>query len=379
MNGITTTFDLRRFAVEQVLDSLADGAYATDLERTIVFWNRAAERITGWSRTEVVGRSCQDNILVHVDNDGHQLCGKEHCPLHRAIVTGETSATPCLIFAQTRAGTRIPVEVSVSPLRDAGGKVIGGIEVFRDLTATFENLRCAGIIQQHAVGSALPPDDRIEIVCRYTPHDIVSGDFYRAEKIDVDRYAVLVADVMGHGLPAALYTMQIRSLWEDLRTEWMRPARFVSELNRRLTVLTGPDCYFATAVYFLVDAGTGEVVYVNAGSPMPLLFGADGSMEELPVGGAALGFLREAEYAEAGTMIQPGGTLLVYTDGAIEIQNGEGEPLGTRGFVRLLRSKSFHRGRVSLDEIEEQLLEYCARLRLPDDLTLLTVSRPAAS
>ena len=84
---------LTEFNAPELLNLLADGAYITDTDRRIVFWNQAAQRITGWGAAEVVGRRCQENILVHVDKDGHPLCGHEHCPLHRSIVTGQPSAT----------------------------------------------------------------------------------------------------------------------------------------------------------------------------------------------------------------------------------------------------------------------------------------------
>ena len=59
-----------------ILDALPDGAYVTDCDRRIVFWNRAAEQITGWRRDDVLGHCCKDNILCHVDKDGHPLCAK---------------------------------------------------------------------------------------------------------------------------------------------------------------------------------------------------------------------------------------------------------------------------------------------------------------
>ena len=76
--------DLDKVGAREVLDALPDGAYITNLDRKILFWSRAAEKITGWPAGEVTGHTCADNILVHVDKDGHQLCGKEHCPLHRS-------------------------------------------------------------------------------------------------------------------------------------------------------------------------------------------------------------------------------------------------------------------------------------------------------
>ena len=142
-----------------ILNSMPDGVYITDLERRIVFWNRAAEAITGWTTAEVVGKSCFDNILVHMDKDGRQLCGEEFCPLHRAIVTGRASVEAVLVFAQSKSGRRVPVEVSVAPIHDARGAVVGGIEVFRDLSAAEEDLRCAQMIQQQSLAAELPEVD----------------------------------------------------------------------------------------------------------------------------------------------------------------------------------------------------------------------------
>ena len=84
--------DLELIGVREILDTLPDGTYVTDADRRILFWSRSAMRLTGWPAEEVVGRTCSDNLLVHIDKDGHRLCGQEHCPLHRSIVTGTVSA-----------------------------------------------------------------------------------------------------------------------------------------------------------------------------------------------------------------------------------------------------------------------------------------------
>ena len=74
------------FDPKAVLDSINDGVYVTDSTRKIVYWGAGAERITGWQSVDVLGKHCHDGILCHVDKDGHRLCGKEHCPLHRSMV-----------------------------------------------------------------------------------------------------------------------------------------------------------------------------------------------------------------------------------------------------------------------------------------------------
>lgn len=102
---------------ETILDSISQGIYITDLDRRIIYWSHSAERLTGWPAGEIVGKGCYDNTLCHVDKDGRRLCGEEFCPLHRSIVTGQSSTVPIIVFAQHRDGSRIPMRVSVAPVQ----------------------------------------------------------------------------------------------------------------------------------------------------------------------------------------------------------------------------------------------------------------------
>ena len=83
--------DVPNVDVKAIMDSLSDGVYVCDLDRRVTYWSKSAERITGWSAEDVVGRQCFDNVLCHIDKDGHELCGEEYCPLHRAIKTNAGS------------------------------------------------------------------------------------------------------------------------------------------------------------------------------------------------------------------------------------------------------------------------------------------------
>jgi PAS domain S-box-containing protein len=117
-----------------ILDQVSDGIYITDRERLILYWNRAAEAITGFSQDEVLGKRCADNILVHTDMAGKRLCGSDLCPLYRAMESGFASKLPLTVKARHKNGERVVVEVSVSPLRDSSNKVVGGIEIFRNVS-----------------------------------------------------------------------------------------------------------------------------------------------------------------------------------------------------------------------------------------------------
>ncbi len=124
--------------LEALLDSINDGVYVTDLQRRIVYWNRSAEEITGFSREEVAGKPCHAGILQHRDEQGNELCSSDLCPLNRAMATGKSSNRPIRVIARSADGGTFTSAVSVAPVRDKKGTIIGGVEVFRDISEDLE-------------------------------------------------------------------------------------------------------------------------------------------------------------------------------------------------------------------------------------------------
>jgi len=120
-----------------MLDALKEGAYFVDRERRITYWNKAAERLTGFRSQEVVGHRCSEDILVHVDCQGKNLC-REGCPLLATME--DTFPREAEVFFHHRRGHRVPVSVRTTPLEDDEGNVVGGIELFAEITPE-ENLR----------------------------------------------------------------------------------------------------------------------------------------------------------------------------------------------------------------------------------------------
>ena len=110
-----------------VLETLPTGVYVVDRERRILFWNDGAERITGYHRHEVIGRSCQDDLLVHCDAQRRVLCGSG-CPLAATMHDGRPREADLLL--RNKDGERTPVRVRAVPLRDESGAIIGAIETF---------------------------------------------------------------------------------------------------------------------------------------------------------------------------------------------------------------------------------------------------------
>lgn len=368
---------LESISEPHLLNALADGAYITDLNRKIVFWNHAAERMTGWRSEEVVGKSCFDALLCHVDKDGHCLCGQDTCPLHRSIVTHQPSTESILLFARCKSQHRLPVEVSVSPVLNEQGKVVGGIEVFRDLRHHLPDLLRAKSIQEQSLAYVLPSDRRVELQTFYQPRELVGGDFFRIEKLSAHHYALFVADAIGHGIAAALYTMQLRMLWEDHAEKLTTPAFFMRTLNRRLHALVQEAGFFCTAVYVIYDASCGHLRCVRAGHPSPVIFRHDRRIESLGQGQSALGMMPDTVYTEFSARLEPHDTLLLFTDGATEIFDVEEKLLDQAGLMRLAQTQMDghpERG-LNLESLAGSLLEFSNQIHLLDDLTLMTLRR----
>lgn len=114
---------------KRILDSLYDGVYLVDLDRRTTYWNSGAERITGYRPDEAVGRRCQDNFLVHLDDRGNSLC-LHGCPLSSTMANGQPLEVE--VYLQHKDGYHIPISVRAAPIRDGTGRVVGAVEVFSD-------------------------------------------------------------------------------------------------------------------------------------------------------------------------------------------------------------------------------------------------------
>jgi len=112
-----------------LLNEVEDGIYFVDPKRRITFWNKGAERITGYSAAEVVGISCADKILMHVDAAGNCLCNAA-CPLKATIEDGNRRSAH--VFLHHKDGHRVPVRIQAAPLFSRYGRLLGGIETFYD-------------------------------------------------------------------------------------------------------------------------------------------------------------------------------------------------------------------------------------------------------
>lgn len=132
---------------KNLLDNLYDGVYFVDNNTRITYWNKSAERITGYQNSEVLGTYCQDNLLNHVDELGNNLC-KSSCPLKETIADGHIREAE--VFLHHKDGYRLPVLIRVTPIKDAGGKIIGAVEIFSDNSPRAELMQEIKVLEKIA-------------------------------------------------------------------------------------------------------------------------------------------------------------------------------------------------------------------------------------
>lgn len=125
--------------LHKIIDSANEGIYVTNVQRKFIIWNKTSQKITGYSKEEIIGRNCFDNILDHTDENGRCLC-HDRCLLVKSM-DDKKSYGPEVIYLKHRNGHRIPVEVTTGPIFGITGDVIGGVEIFRDISGRIEKER----------------------------------------------------------------------------------------------------------------------------------------------------------------------------------------------------------------------------------------------
>jgi hypothetical protein len=209
------------------------------------------------------------------------------------------------------------------------------MEAQRRLVAIDQELRTARAIQTAILPRDLPVLPGVDLAARYVPMTAVGGDFYDVLTIDDRRLGILVADVSGHGVPAALIASMVKVAVSSQVEHAHDPGRVLQGVNQ---ILCGSlERQFVTAAYVFIDLEARRLTGATAGHPPVLLWSAgDGRLVELGASGILLGHFPDAEYTPVEHQIADGDRVVLYTDGVIEATNQQGEffdPQRLREFV----------------------------------------------
>jgi diguanylate cyclase (GGDEF)-like protein/PAS domain S-box-containing protein len=203
---------------KDIIDHLYDGVYFVDRERVITYWNKGAERITGYESSRVIGLPCRDNLLNHITANGEELC-KGRCPLAACMEDGIPREAD--VFLHHADGHRVPVLVRAAPLRDSSGNIIGAVETFsgdRGLMSVRSELRqLRRSVQTDSlteVGNRLMLEGRLRAALEELKHQ--TGTTVGLLFIDIDHFK-LCNDTHGHEVGDKVLHMVAATLQHNLR------------------------------------------------------------------------------------------------------------------------------------------------------------------
>jgi sigma-B regulation protein RsbU (phosphoserine phosphatase) len=369
-----------------VLDSMPDNISIKDLEGRYIFDNTSHSRFLGATNTaDVVGKTLFDFLPPEI----------------AAVVQSVDESID-------RSGNKVWMSVTKMSLRDDKGELMGLVSTTRDITARkraeeqlakyaeelreknaqleadleiARELQNALLPQQFPLfpSFASPEESALRFHHFFSPSSAVGGDFFQVFQISDSIAGVLICDVMGHGVRAALVAMILRAFVEDLRAYANEPAKFLQELNRAISHILKHTrlSIFVSALYVITDIARGELHYVNAGHPTPLCVHRTGSAAPLPLSeskpDSVLGIFDDAEYHNVSTQLCPGDILLLFTDGLFEVEGADGQYYDQR---RLLKSVS-QRVDLGAEELCKQLVdevrEFAVSKDFSDDVCLIAI------
>jgi phosphoserine phosphatase RsbU/P len=244
------------------------------------------------------------------------------------------------------------------------------------LTAIQRELDTARAIQHSLLPSVFPPfPDRndFEIHAQMTSAKEVGGDFFDFFLIDDDHLGIVIGDVSGKGMPAALYMAMTHTQVKTVALRGIPPEECMAEVNRILQK-DNAAFMFATCFYGILHTRTGELRYSSAGHNPPYRFGSDGSISPLDArGGTPLGLLPRKEYKGASAQFDPGDGLFLYTDGVPEANNSEMEDFTNKRLAEVLGAAAALPSHEMIDAVNSRLLAFTAGAPQSDDITMVAV------
>jgi PAS domain S-box-containing protein len=375
-----------------------------DLDAKITSWNPAAERLFGYTEAQAIGRSIDDLVAetpeMHeevleftkqVSSDGRVDAVTRRSRKDGTLVNVELLAVPVTVGGE-RVGTYAMyhditelkrIEEEVRQLnKDLENRVVERTEQLKSAMARQQQetqerqrleqeLHIARLIQQTLLPKSLPGLPDYEVAAYYQPARQVGGDFYDFLELPDGRLGLIVGDVSGKGVPAAL-VMAITRTMLQAAYRLGSPGEILEQVNNNLYRDIPPNMY-VTCLAALLDSRSGRLQYANAGHDLPYLRHADG-VSKLRATGMPLGLMPGMSYEQKEFTLQPGDSVLLYSDGLVEAHDPQREMFG---FPRLQGFVGAHPGGATLiDSLLAELERFAGEeWEQEDDITLVTLQR----
>jgi len=229
----------------------------------------------------------------------------------------------------------------------------------------------AQVVQRQLLPPFLPRPWGVQICARYIPAGKVSGDYYDVRLLGDNHLAMLVCDVSGHGMPAALVTSVAKHSFSTAFAQNNQPEKILAVVNNELYACT-PANMFVTAFLLVWDLQNRIARYVSAGHPAGLLVRSNGKqIDELSHGTLMLGVQKDLQFEAAEVELFPDDLLFLYTDGLTEVVNEQQVILGKDRLKQLLSTKNDKELKEIVDYVQKENADYAANCKPVDDVCIL--------
>ncbi len=246
----------------------------------------------------------------------------------------------------------------------------------RDQLVALQNeLSIASQLQQSILPNIPPVTEGCEVSANMEPARNVGGDFYDYFKLD-NHVGLVVADVSDKGIPASMFMMSSRTALKGAAIGVREPKMVLTEVNNQLQQ-DNPTFMFVTLIYALFDPDTGLLTYSIAGHDPPLLVSASGTVTELPLTkGIAVGIAADVVYTQESVTLNPGDTVVLYTDGVTEAMNADNQQFGMGRLAEVFEGNPPESATAANEAVFEYVRNFAGDAPQSDDITCLSLRRP---
>ena len=373
-----------RERLQAIIDNLPEGVIiATAPDGEIYMANKTAMGLFGLKALPNETYT-QHSVAFNLYRTDGELYPYEELPLSRSLLRGDI----CLaeeIMIRRPSGDEIVVLCNTVPIRDDESSITGSICVFQDITAikekqkslqqTYEHHRdIAETLQKSFLPSALPLIDGYEFADAYLPAQEdtqVGGDFYDLIELDNGVLGVVIGDVSGKGVSAAIYTAMAKYMLRGFAHENPEPVSVLSRLNDAVSRYARGDV-FITLFYGILYTDERRLVYSNGGHERPLLFNcAQKTCNSLNSTGPAIGIIPKSIYTQMEVTLSDGEALLLFTDGITEARRNK-DFLGPEGLKNIIIDASAVGARDMTDHVLACVHDYSGG-KLSDDVAMMVI------
>ncbi len=358
----------------RIVETAGEGFMMMDDDLMILDINDAYCKMLGYDRSEVLGRSSADFTTEEFKRLIEPRC-EEMLRMEYRKFEGTLRA---------KNGRIVPVLIHGNNLRDSDGEKLGNVSFVADLTEQKRALALAGKVQRSLIPSSAPLIDGLDIAGKSNSCEEVGGDYFDflfGPGFSTDTLKVVVGDISGHGVDAALMMTSARAFIRTRATQPGSPSGVVTAMNRDLSTDMGDTGHFMTLFFMEIDPKRGTVQWVRAGHDPALLYSREEDrFDELVGTGLPLGVDGEFSYADnALADLAPGTVIALGTDGIWEAGDLGGEPFGKERFRRVIRENADKTAEEIVAGVFEELDRYTHGTPPQDDVTLVVVKVDAAA